>query len=98
MNNDIANRVKEIQTAMVESAKSCFDDSELGHLRTVIRLTVEFRHYLEHGSVEMARGLQGGLTQTISLTWQAQARTRSINMIWSPRVEQFVPGSILSAA
>ena len=58
MNDDVTNRVKEIQTAMVESAKSCFDDSELGHLRTVIRLTVEFRHYLEYGSVEMVSGLQ----------------------------------------
>jgi hypothetical protein len=60
MDNALANRVKEIQIAMVESAKSCFDDSELGHLRTVIRLTVEFRHYLEYGSVEMASGLQEG--------------------------------------
>lgn len=60
MDNDVANRVKEIQTTMVESAKSCFDDSELGHLRSVIRLTLEFRHYLEYGSVEMASGLQEG--------------------------------------
>jgi hypothetical protein len=60
MNDDVADRVKEIQTTMVESAKSCFDDSELGHLRTLIRLTVEFRHYLEYGSVEMARSLQRG--------------------------------------
>jgi len=60
MDEDVANRVKEIQAVMVESAKSCFDDSELGHLRTLIRLTLEFRHYLEHGSVEMASGLQEG--------------------------------------
>jgi hypothetical protein len=45
---------------MVESAKSCFDESELGDLRAVIRLTVEFHHYLEHGSTEMARALQAG--------------------------------------
>jgi hypothetical protein len=60
MDDDVITRVKEIQTSMVESAKSCFDESELGHLRCVIRLTVEFRDYIEHGSVEMARGLQQG--------------------------------------
>ena len=42
---------------MVESAKTSFDDSELGHLRAVIRLTVEFHEYLEHGRVDMARGM-----------------------------------------
>ena len=51
-------RVKEIQASMVESAKSYFDDSELGHLRAVIRLTLEFHDYLEHGSVEIVRGIQ----------------------------------------
>ncbi len=69
MNDDIARRVKEtqssevfkrvkkIQSSMVESAKSSFDDSELDPLRAVIRLTVEFHDYLEHGSVEVARGI-----------------------------------------
>lgn len=60
MNNDVTNRVKAIQAVMVESAKSCFDESEIDHLRYVIELTVEFRHYLEYGSTEMARGLQEG--------------------------------------
>jgi hypothetical protein len=60
MDDDAITRVKEIQTSMVESAKSCFDESELGDLRGVIRLTVEFRDYLEHGSVEIARRLQQG--------------------------------------
>jgi len=60
MSRDVADRVKEIQSVMVESAKSCFDASELENLRVVIRLTVEFRHYLECGSVEMARRLQEG--------------------------------------
>jgi hypothetical protein len=45
---------------MVDSAKLSFDDAELVHLRCVIRLTVEFRHYLEHGSVEFVRALQQG--------------------------------------
>ena len=56
--SDVFKRVKEIQSSMEESARSCFEDSELGHLRAVIRLTVEFHDYLEHGSVEMARGMQ----------------------------------------
>ena len=56
--SDAFKRVKEIQASMVESAQSCFNEAELGHLRAVIRLTVEFHDYLEHGSVEMARGIQ----------------------------------------
>ena len=62
MNNNLANQITEIQTTMIESAKSCFDDSELGHLRAVIRLTMEFHHYLEYGSVDMASGLRAGPT------------------------------------
>jgi hypothetical protein len=50
--------VTAVQQAMSASAESCFDEEELAHLRTVIRLTIEFRHYLEHGSVEIAAGLQ----------------------------------------
>jgi hypothetical protein len=60
MNSDVAKRVKEIQNSMMEDANSCFDESELRHLRAVIRLTVEFRDYLEHGSVEVAQGLKHG--------------------------------------
>ena len=56
--SDVFKRVNEIQASMVESAKSYFDDSELGHLRAVIRLTLEFHDYLEHGSVVVARGIQ----------------------------------------
>ena len=60
MNDDLIIRVKEIQTSMVEPATSCFNEADLGHLRCLIRLAVEFRHYLEHGSVEIARGIQAG--------------------------------------
>ncbi len=56
--SEVFKRVKEIQASMVESAKSSFDDSELGYLRAVIRLTVEFHDYLEHGSVTIARGIR----------------------------------------
>jgi hypothetical protein len=56
--SDVFRRVKQIQLSMVEFAKSSFDESELSHLRCLIRLTVEFHDYLEHGSVEIARGIQ----------------------------------------
>ena len=56
--SEVTKRVKEIQDSMVESLKSQFDHSDLGHLRAVIRLTIEFQDYLEHGSVEMAKSIQ----------------------------------------
>lgn len=59
MNNDVTNRVKEIQTSMMESAQSCLDESALGHLR-VVRLTVEFHDYLENGSVDIATSVLHG--------------------------------------
>jgi hypothetical protein len=58
--SDVFMRVKEIQAPMVESAKSRFDESELGHLRCLIRLAVELRDYLERGSVEIATSIQRG--------------------------------------
>jgi hypothetical protein len=58
--DDLIRRVKEIQASMVESAKSSFDEGELGHLRCLIRLAVEFHDYLEHGSVDMATRLLNG--------------------------------------
>jgi hypothetical protein len=51
-------RVKETQASMVESAKSRFDESELAHLRGLIRLAVEFQDYIKHGSVTVARGIK----------------------------------------
>jgi hypothetical protein len=56
--SDVLKHVKEIQASMVESAKSSFDESELGHLRCLIRLAVEFQDYLEHGSVKIACGIK----------------------------------------
>lgn len=58
MNDRMTRRVEEIQASMVKSAKPRFDESELGHLRCLVRLAVEFQDYLEHGSVEIARGMQ----------------------------------------
>jgi hypothetical protein len=57
---DVFERVKEIQDSMVESAKSRFDESELGHLCCLIRLAVEFQAYLEHGSVDIATSVLNG--------------------------------------
>jgi hypothetical protein len=57
-NKNLTDRIKEMQTSMVETAKSCFDESELGHLRAVIRISVEFHEYMEHGSTETARRLK----------------------------------------
>jgi hypothetical protein len=39
---------------MVDAAESCFEPSELDHLRVLVRLTMEFRQYLQRESVEMA--------------------------------------------
>src|SRR6202023_4146269 len=60
MSDDIQKRVREIQTSMVDSAQSHFDESELGHLRCLIRLAVEFEDYMEHGSVEIATSILDG--------------------------------------
>lgn len=57
---DVFGRVQEIQASMVASAQSCFDQSELSHLRGVIRLTVEFHDYLENGSVDLATSILSG--------------------------------------
>jgi hypothetical protein len=45
---------------MVEAARSFFDESELGHLRCLIRLAAEFHNYLEHGSIDIATRLLDG--------------------------------------
>jgi hypothetical protein len=74
MDDDVIRRVKELQCSMVESAKSCFDESELSHLRCLIRLAVEFHDYLQHGSVDMAtRLLQGPLAKYVKDAQSASA-------------------------
>src|SRR5437868_6173177 len=60
METNSAQLVKKLQSSMVAEAESCFDESELDHLRTVIRLTAEFRNYVEHGNVKIAQGLLQG--------------------------------------
>lgn len=67
MDDDVIKRVKEIQISMVESARSHLNESELGHLRAVIRLTLEFSDYLENGSVDIAAStLQGPLSNYVT--------------------------------
>jgi len=115
MNDDITKRVKEIQASdvfkrateiqasMVESAKSSFDDSELGALHAVIRLTVEFHDYLEHGGVKIARAYDSCLTwglprRSFKRTCGVPIRTLSISTIWGTRVNQSFRELTLSAA
>jgi hypothetical protein len=47
MNNDTDQRIQEIQTRMMESARSCFPESALGDLHYLIRRTGEFFHYVQ---------------------------------------------------
>jgi hypothetical protein len=44
---EVMSRVATIQKSMVEATEGSFSQGELDHLQTVIRLTVEFRYYLE---------------------------------------------------
>jgi hypothetical protein len=53
-------RVREIQDSLAKAAQSRFDESELAHLRCLVRLAVEFNDYLEHGSVTIARSMLEG--------------------------------------
>lgn len=57
MESSVFKRVKEMQAPLIDSAKPHFDESELSHLRCLVRLAVEFHHYLEHGSVAIATAL-----------------------------------------
>ncbi len=50
MKDESSDLIKKIQTSMVESAKTTFEDPELDCLRGLIRLTVEFYVYLHHGN------------------------------------------------
>ena len=40
-------RVEAIQSSMLKHFSGCFSDKELDSLRVVIRLTIEFNHYLQ---------------------------------------------------
>lgn len=48
MANDLSERIRLLQLSMARSAESCFSEPEIEHLRCLIRLTLEFEHYLQH--------------------------------------------------
>ena len=47
MKEDIIKHIHSIQSSMVEPARDCFSESELGSLRYVIEITVAFCEYLQ---------------------------------------------------
>jgi hypothetical protein len=47
MTEEIVARVRALQRPMLEEAASCFEQSELEHLRVVVRLAVEFYYHVE---------------------------------------------------
>jgi hypothetical protein len=66
--DDLLDRVRVIQASMLESARPTFTDSELDHLRCMIRLAVEFYDYLESVSIDdlNAFDLQYAIESTFS--------------------------------
>lgn len=44
---EVVQRVRLTQTSMIRSARDCFSESEIDHLRCVVRLTIEFHYYLQ---------------------------------------------------
>ena len=76
---------------MVESAKPRFKQSDLGHLRGLIRLAVEFHDYLEHGERRVSYKLLEGPYAKYITDVQSPARTHSTSMIWNSHVSQFAP-------
>jgi len=50
MIEELGERIRSIQTSMVDSARPAFSEAELESLRVLIRLTVEFWDYLHHGN------------------------------------------------
>ncbi len=50
MKDDLKERIQTIQASMVESARPGFSESQLDHLRVLIRLTMEFYDFLQYGN------------------------------------------------
>jgi len=40
-------RVRQTQESMIQSVRDCFSESEIDHLRCVVRLAIEFHYYLQ---------------------------------------------------
>ena len=60
MGDEVVKRVKEIQASMLQSAECRLGELDLPHLRCLIRLTVEFDQYLQHGSTALATTMLNG--------------------------------------
>jgi len=91
MNHQIVQRVKELQSTMAEPAAEHLIESRIGHLRLLVKLTVEFEDYLTHGSVEVsARLVRGRLAEHID-----DAETVSQDP-WNRYDLEFVCNSIMS--
>lgn len=71
---DVRLRVTMIQRFMAEAAQECMSKGELDHLRAVIRLTVEFRYYLdaacthENCATYVSESIFSGIESYCSLT------------------------------
>ncbi len=59
MKHDMAECVRSVQEAMVESARPAFSDNDNEALRVVIRLTMEFYDYLQHGKPNVRKSAEG---------------------------------------
>jgi len=55
MNNEINELVQVTLSSMLESeyAMSCFEEPTQNHLRCLVRLTIEFDHYLKMGNLQL---------------------------------------------
>jgi hypothetical protein len=58
MKDDARELVETIQSIMVESAEDTFEKPALGHLRCLVRLTVEFHDYLQNGQPELGEKMK----------------------------------------
>lgn len=58
MKDDVKNSLQMIQSGMVESAQTCFSESEIDDLRCIIRLTIEFYDYLQNGNPQLLNAVE----------------------------------------
>ncbi len=78
--------INSIRCSLVEAAKSCFGESELRHLETLIRITVEFDVFLESNDIlfnKRAEGLTGNNDYDFGIYRQDPKLMYSIETIFS---------------
>jgi hypothetical protein len=44
---EVVQRLRRTQDSMIQSVRDCFSESEIDHLRCVVRLVIEFHYYLQ---------------------------------------------------